>query len=128
MLEKTLAPLRRYLRDRYPTELRLSLGEIEEIVGQHLPQRAAAARWWTGVRGSKDGAHQSIWTSLGYEATMSGFAPVVRFRPCDAGGGPTSFRDKAEFVFPDTPSTRRRSQIWRRDGVVQRAPGKQGGR
>jgi hypothetical protein len=127
-LEKTLAPLRRYLRDHYPTELRLSLGEIEEIVGQRLPHGAAAARWWTGVKDPKDAPHQSVWTALGYEATMSGFAPVVRFRACDADRSPMAFRDRAEFVFPTTPLTHHRSKVWRRDGVVQRAPGKHGGR
>ncbi len=122
-METTLAPLRRYLRDRYPTELRLSLGEIEEIIGVRLPAGASAARWWTGAEAREARSYWVVWTEIGYEAALSGFAAVVRFRPCDAGQGPMSYRDRSEFSVADTASGSPRSQIWRRDGVVQRGAG-----
>lgn len=123
-MEITLAPLRRYLRDRYPTELRLSLGEIEEIIGARLPAVASAARWWTGAPAPGARTYRTVWTEIGYEAALSGFACVVRFRACEAGASPMSYRDRSEFNGPGSNTGGAQSQIWRRDGVVQRGSGK----
>jgi hypothetical protein len=121
-LKEKLDPLRRYLMGRRPTELRLSLREIEDIIGAKLPPAATSARWWGAGRDDALGQQALIWQAVGYEAALSAFAPIVRFRLM----GDHALRagsDRREFSTPPDKAGRpRRTRTWRRDGVALPAP------
>lgn len=121
-MEKRLSPLKQFIKVRRPAELRLSLGEIEEIIGGRLPASASMPRWWAGPTELGLDGHQRVWQDLGYSAIMSGFALIVTFRPLgERASRSLTVANLKEMVFPSTP--RRglvRQRIWRPDLAPKR--------
>ena len=75
-------PLHKYLRDRYANRVVLTFGEIEDVIGFSLPERARLRLDWWDVPRS---AQTSSWTLAGRTAVVNLVAQSVVFeRPAEA--------------------------------------------
>jgi hypothetical protein len=74
-------PLYEYLENRYADVVVLTFGQIEDLLGFALPQRARTDRaWWTPRQTPVDGrAFSEAWTSAGRTATPNLLARNVVF-------------------------------------------------
>lgn len=75
-----------YLKDRVrsKSQVALSFKEIENIIGQPLPQSAFKYReWWSNQRDVSNRPQSKAWLSAGYEVDsvrLSSVAGLVNFR------------------------------------------------
>lgn len=128
-LEKLLSHLSRYLKERHPAQLRLSLKEIESIVGTPLPAAARSARWWAASETGASRPQRAAWVVAGYDAALSDFAAVVSFRPAVAVTPTVAPQDLMASVFPsDGHEPARRLRPGRHSVPFQSPPRRRGDR
>ena len=73
--------LRDYLKHQELSELVLSFGQIEEIIGAALPRAAQRASWWDSLRSPQEKMPQrEACLAAGYVATRMPDGQSVRFR------------------------------------------------
>ena len=73
--------LRDYLKQQIRPDLKLSLEEIEELIGDSLPRAAQRASWWDSLRSPQERMPQrEACLAAGYVATRMPDGKGVRFR------------------------------------------------
>src|SRR5438552_18640230 len=71
--------LYKYLRDRFANRLVLTFGEIEDLIGFSLPERARIEdTWWSSPAGSRS-AQSKAWMLADRTATVNRTAQCVVF-------------------------------------------------
>lgn len=69
-------PLRDHLRGQTAAECTMTLGEIEQLLGEPLPKGALRPEWWSD-NGGMPTVQRLAWLTAGYDAVMRGGTKVL---------------------------------------------------
>ena len=73
-------PLYKYLEDRYSNTVVITFGQVEDLLGFPLPDRARMDReWWTAAPSTTEPQHAQAWTQAGMTAIPNLLARNVVF-------------------------------------------------
>ena len=76
----TYRGLYNYLENRYSNTVVITFGQIEDLLGFPLPDRARTDReWWTADLSTTEPPHAQAWIQAGMTATPNLFAKNVVF-------------------------------------------------